>query len=68
MSDRLYLKNAIEEVEQMWGNLNKFFPSGRGMDVPIAHKYHPELDDTKMLSNDDTQLYESYIGIIRWAI
>ena len=36
--------------------------------MPAAPKYHPELDDTNILGDDDAQLYQSYIGIIRWAI
>lgn len=38
------------------------------MDVPAQPKYHPELDETKLLDDDNIQLYLSYIGIIRWAI
>ena len=41
MSARLYLKNAIGEIEQTWGNLSKLFLTGRDMDVPARPKYHP---------------------------
>ena len=61
-------ENAIEEVEQRWGNLSKIFSTGRQMDVPVPPKYHPKLDDIPLLSEDETQLYQSYIGIIRWAV
>ena len=38
------------------------------MDVPAPPKYHPEVDDTKLLDDDNIKLYQSYIVIIRWAI
>jgi len=30
--------------------------------------YHPELDTLPLLSEDDAQLYGSYIGILQWAV
>ena len=30
--------------------------------------YHPELDISLLLSNDDAQLFASYIGILQWAV
>jgi hypothetical protein len=29
---------------------------------------HPELDMSKFLDDDNTQLYQSYIGVLRWAV
>ena len=26
------------------------------------------MDDTDILNDDDTQLYQSYVGILRWAV
>ena len=68
ISARLYLKNVIGEIKQIWGNLGKLLPAGCGMDVPERPKYHLELHDTKLLDEDNIQLYQSYIGIIRWEI
>jgi hypothetical protein len=67
MLANLYLKQAIAEVEQRWGNITKLFPK-QTLDVPIQQGSHPELDTTKFLCDDDTQVYQSYIGILRWAV
>ena len=67
MSAELYLKNAIEEIERKWGNLNKLFPR-ESLDIPIQSNAHPEIDKSKVLRDDDIQLYQSYIGILRWAV
>jgi hypothetical protein len=66
MSARLYLQQAIIEVERKWGNVSKLFPR-QVLDVPIQAGSHPELDTTKFLEDEDVQLYQSYIGILRWG-
>jgi hypothetical protein len=38
------------------------------LDLPIPAGSHPELDTSKFLEDDDVQLYQSYIGILRWAV
>jgi hypothetical protein len=38
------------------------------LDIPAPAGYHPEVDDSPMLEADDVQLYQSYIGILRWAV
>ena len=48
--------------------MSKSFPTGHEIYVPARPKYHLELDNTKLLDGDNIQLYQSYIGIIRWAI
>ena len=63
MSAELYLKRAIEEVESKWGNLNKMFKQHH-LDIPVSPGYHPELDQTEHLNDEDRQLYQSYIGIL----
>jgi hypothetical protein len=67
MSARLYLQQAIIEVERQFGNLLKIFKPST-LDVPIQPGSHLELDDTQFLEDDDVQLYQSYIGILRWAV
>ena len=42
--------------------------SRQSLDVPAPQKYHPEMDTMNFLNDDDTQLYQIYIGIIRWAV
>jgi len=67
MSSELYLRRALEEVENRWGNLSKMFKRDQ-LDIPVPTNYHPEMDQTKMLEDDEKQLYQSYIGILRWAV
>jgi hypothetical protein len=67
MSARLYFQQAIIEVERKWGNVSKLF-TRQHLDVPILPGSHPELDVSKHLDADDTQLYQSYIGVLRWAV
>ena len=67
MSARLYLKEAIRVIEERHGDLTKMF-SSKSIEVPMPFGSHPELDQTKFLNDEEKQLYQSYIGIIRWAI
>jgi len=30
--------------------------------------FHPEIDNTAFLGTDETQLYQSYIGILQWKL
>ena len=36
--------------------------------MPAPTTCHPELDKTAFLGTDETQLYQSYIGILRWEV
>jgi hypothetical protein len=67
MSARLYLQQAIIEVEHQFSNLLKIFKPST-LDEPIEPGSHPELDDTGFLEDDDVQLYQSYIGVLQWAV
>jgi hypothetical protein len=68
MSAQLYLQQAIAEIEQTWGPLNKLFSDRSSLDLPLPSGIHPELDDSPFLDDDDTQLYQSYVGVLRWAV
>jgi len=35
---------------------------------PLSKDYHPEMDTSALLSEDDAQLFGSYIGILQWAV
>ena len=67
MSAELYLRNAIKEIEGKWGNLSKMFPR-QSLDTPVLPSSHPEIDNSKPLTDDEIQVYQSYIGILRWAV
>ena len=68
MSVQLYLQQAITEVETKWGPLQKLYTDRQVLDIPLPAGLHPKLDDTNILNDDDTQLYQSYVGILRWAV
>ena len=55
MSAELHLKKAIMEIEAKWGNLSKMF-SRQHLDVPVMAGYHPEMDQSMHLDEDETQL------------
>jgi hypothetical protein len=67
MSAQQYLQQAILEIESKWGALKKVFGNRKALDVPIQSGSHPELDTSRFLDDDDTQLYQSYTGVLRWA-
>jgi hypothetical protein len=68
MSSELYLQQAIKEIEGKWGPLDKLFGNRQLLDVPMPPGAHPELDTSKFLDDDTMQLYQSYIGVLRWAV
>ena len=61
-----YLTNAISIIEETYGPLKVMFKSKH--DAPASPEYHPELGNSEFLNDEDTRLYQSYNGIIRWAI
>jgi hypothetical protein len=40
----------------------------RKVSAPLPKDYHPEVDTSMLLGDDDAQLYASYIGILQWAV
>ena len=38
------------------------------LDAPAPSHFHPKLDESNFLPEDEMQLYQSYIGILHWAI
>jgi hypothetical protein len=67
LSPNTYVNKAIMTVEGRFGSLKTMF--GRNMcNTPAPTTFHPELDNTAFLGLDETQLYQSYIGILRWAV
>lgn len=66
MSAGEYLKKALPEIERKFGNIVNLFGKSL-LDTPAPTDFHPELDQSALLDNDNTWLYQSYIGILRWA-
>ena len=62
MSADDYLGKAIPTVEAVWDE--KLYKKASS---PLVGDYHPEVDTSPLLSEDDALLYASYIGILQWA-
>jgi len=58
-----YLSCAIPAIEAIWDE--KLYQKAS---LLLMGDYHPELDISPLLSDDDTQLFASYIGILQWAV
>ena len=62
-----YLRKALANVEDQFGKLSSMFNKSQ-LSKPAAPDYHPEIDTSKLLEGDEVTLYESYIGLLRWAV
>ncbi|MGH7955039.1 MAG: hypothetical protein ACREOZ_03675, partial [Gloeomargaritales cyanobacterium] len=62
MSAKDYLERALPVIEARF-DLKKF-----RAEQPLPTSYHPELDTSPELNDDDARLYMSYIGILQWAV
>lgn len=67
MSAEEYLKKAIPEIERKFGNIVNLFGKSQ-LDTPAPTDFHPEIDQSAFLDDDGAWLYQSYIGILRWAV
>ena len=62
LSASTYIKNVVPKLEEMIGHqLAKY-------SAPMAINYHPELDESELLSQEDASKYRSFIGSLNWAI
>ena len=57
-----YIRNAVSKYERVLGRTIAKF------DAPMEHKYHPESDDSPLLSERDASLYRGLIGSANWMI
>ncbi|MGH3053999.1 MAG: reverse transcriptase domain-containing protein, partial [Gaiellaceae bacterium] len=64
MSATQYLKEAIKNVEEKTGQ--KFDQHRKP--TPLQSDYHPELDQSEYLNDDDANYYLSLIGILQWTV
>jgi hypothetical protein len=67
MSANSYLEKALPVIEERFGDLSKVF-SRSTLDAPAPTDYHPETDESQLLNEESMQLYQSYIGIMRWSV
>ena len=61
-SSKTYISNLIPNFEKLF-NMNF-----KSIKTPMAADYHPEVDDTPLLSDDDASKYRSIIGSMNWLI
>jgi len=62
-----YLEKALPNIEERFGKLESLFPRSK-LGSPASTDYHPEIDTSNFLDEDATNLYQSYVGILRWAV
>jgi hypothetical protein len=60
-----YITKALPLVKQRYPDA---FKKSKSKQPPITVTYHPELDTSAFLSDEDVAIYHSYIGILRWAV
>ena len=61
-----YIKSAVQTVEEGLKKYHWKLPTK--LNTPMTTSYLPKLDGTEELDADETQLFQEYIGMLRWAI
>jgi len=64
MSAREYLEKAIPVIEERFGTQKQ----NNKITTPLPKDYHPELDNSNLLNDEHIEVYQSYIGILQWAV
>jgi hypothetical protein len=64
MSAEQYLRLAIETIETKLGETLKHKKS----DAPIPTNYHPEVDESDLLDDNEANYYQSLMGILQWVV
>jgi hypothetical protein len=67
MAPDQYLDNVITDVQDKLQKHNIKLNSIRS-DMPATPGYYPEVDTNDPLDADTKNLYQSYVGILRWCI
>lgn len=62
MSAKTYLKNICDKIERVFGT------TLRNYGTPLEAGYHPELDGSELLDDDDTTKYRMLTGSLNWAV
>ena len=65
LTSAAYLKAAVANVEEQLLLKRLKLPS-RAI-TPMTQNYHPKLDTTPELIDDDITTYQEHIGVLRWA-
>jgi hypothetical protein len=67
LSTELYLNKAISVIEEHFGKLVNCFTNIK-LWTPALCDFHPEIDTSALLKDDEITLYQNYVGILRCAI
>mmetsp|Transcript_18822 Transcript_18822/g.26690 ORF Transcript_18822/g.26690 Transcript_18822/m.26690 type:complete len:441 (+) Transcript_18822:2780-4102(+) len=60
-----YLGATIEKVNvERFGKLKY----NNKITTPLPKDYHPELDTSEFLDDENIEVYQSYMGILRWGV
>jgi hypothetical protein len=62
-----YIKSAVREVDRTLEEIGKKLQIGKAS-TPMSSGYRPELDATPLLNDDQTNYFQSLIGVLRWAV
>ena len=63
MSAEAYLKKALPEIERKCGNIINMFKKST-LGTPAPSDFHPGMDQSDFLEEEDFWLYQCYIGIL----
>ena len=61
-----YVTKAIRTVEAELQSKKQKLPSKTS--TPLSSGYHPELDVSPLLNDEETNYYQNLIGILHWAV
>ena len=59
---RKYIEKCLSNYERLFGN------KPRQVTSPLNKGDHPEIDTSELLEAEETQVYQSLIGSLQWAI
>jgi hypothetical protein len=62
LSEKTYMQNVIAKFEGLFGKEFK------AIKIPMSEGYHPEIDDSPLCTEDDSDKYRSIIGCCIWII
>jgi hypothetical protein len=65
MSSDDYVKEALRNVEQTLKESGQTLSNKA--ETPMTTNYHPELDATPVLDDNEANYYQAQIGVLRWA-
>ena len=66
LTSRDYVKAAINNVEETLKRKGMVLPTRA--DTPMMMSYHPELDESNELDENETTWFQELIGILRWSV